>query len=142
MLELCRFSGILAAHGFRSIAAGSPLISTAAHELPNATRQMRRMAAEDRRQAVELGQAPLGSQPEEARIAALIHDGYVAFGKVAVPYRPADHPEGLAVHRSKFLEFRTDEGASPEDTGHAFFAGFDSHAEAAPIWNRSLDESP
>lgn len=162
MIELCRFSGFLAAHGFWLLTDGGPLVPIVALELPDGSQQMRRMAAEDLREAVEMGQAHLESQPDGARIAALVYDGYVTFEdgrhidallldgreyagdgrlRVAVPYRPAEHPEGLAVHRPKFLDYRADEAHAPEDAGRAFFEGVDSHAEAAPIWNRHLDES-
>lgn len=162
MLELCRFSGFLAAHGFWSITDGGPLIPIVALELPDGSQQMRRMASEDLRQAVEMGQAHLESQPDDARMAVLIYDGYVTFEdgrrldallldgreyasdwrlKMAVPYRPAEHSEGPAVHRPKFLDFRADEDTSPEDAGRAFFEGVDRHAEAAPVWNQHLDES-
>ena len=162
MLELCRFSGFLAAHGFWSIRGGGPLIPIVALELPDGSRQMRGMAVEDLRQAVEMGQAHLESQPDGARIAALIYDGYVTIEgeqridallldareyagegrlKLAVPYRPAEHPDGLAVHRPKFLDLRASAETSPADAGRAFFQGVDLHAEAAPLWNRHLDES-
>lgn len=162
MLELCRFSGFFTAHGFWSITDGGPLMPILALELPDGTRQMGRIQVEDLKQAVEIGQAQLAEQPEQAALAVLIYDGYIAIDDaprmdallvealayepaqklhMALPYRPKEHPEGLAVHRPKFLELPSDAGLTPEEAGRAFFEGVDQHPQAAPVWNTHLDES-
>jgi hypothetical protein len=60
--------------------------------------------------------------------------------KLAVPYRPASAPEGLAVYRPKFIEVTDISEPDYAALGEAFFAGVDSHEQASAVWNAHLDQ--
>lgn len=156
-----KLAGFLAAHAIWSISDGEMLIPMLGFETAEGTRNLHRFVAERVEKGVEEGKERLVRNPDRAVRAALVYDGYITLptGKVdallvdirgygnpprsllmAVPYRPANSPQGFAVHRPKFLSF---EGPKPDyaATGSAFFEGVDSHDKAAPIWSKHLDES-
>ena len=61
--------------------------------------------------------------------------------RVAVPYRPLASALGFAVHRPVFFEVVGADGVDHDALTDAFFAGVDSHEEAAEVWNAHLDTS-
>lgn len=58
---------------------------------------------------------------------------------MAVPYRPARDPKGLAVRRPAFLGFKGSEPDWPQ-IGTAFWTGIAQHEKGAAVWNKHLDE--
>ncbi|MGW4125725.1 hypothetical protein [Nocardia sp. NPDC004711] len=62
--------------------------------------------------------------------------------QIAVPYRPHTTAQGFAVYRPKFLETSGFTEPDYDALGAAFYAGVDSHEQAAAVWNAHLlDES-
>ncbi|MEH6422278.1 hypothetical protein [Pseudomonas sp. CGJS7] len=161
MNQAIRLAGFFAAHGVWCVADGESLIPMYAFETAQGERQMVRYASEQAETGVGEGRARLASNPDEARHAVLVHDGYLTLpsgrtdalilsvrdfagdlaATVAVPYRNAAHPQGFAVHRPKFLDWR---GASDPDydtLGESFFAGVEEHEMGDRIWQAKLDDS-
>jgi hypothetical protein len=61
--------------------------------------------------------------------------------KVAVPYRPRSAPQGFAVYRPKFINVAGADELDYAALAAAFFAGVDSHEQAAAVWNAHLDQT-
>src|SRR5687767_15186504 len=148
-------AGFFAAHAVWCIEDGETLVTILAFEMPDGSRQMHRLVTEQVEDSVARGRAWLAENPEGASRAVLIYDGYLTLdtGKVdalildarlfgpppqsllmAVPYRLAEHPDGFAVHRLKFLDF---DGAEPDPAtiGEAFFRGVEQHERGALVWS-------
>ncbi|MGH8079608.1 MAG: hypothetical protein ACREP7_03460 [Lysobacter sp.] len=161
MQEAIRLAGFFAAHGVWSVADGEVLIPIYAFENEAGGRQMVRYAAEELETGVGEARARLSLNPDEARHAVMVHDGYITLpsgrtdalivsvrdyandlaATMAVPYRSAAHPQGFAVHRPKFLDWR---GASDPDydaLGQGFFAGVEEHEMGDRVWRARLDDS-
>ncbi|BCY11986.1 hypothetical protein [Actinoplanes sp. L3-i22] len=159
MLLLARLAGFFAAHGMWSIAdGGGPITPLLGHEKADGRRGGARFADEDLELAVKAGQAALAGNAELAARAVLVFDGYVPLPsgrtdaliiegaeyepalrtlRMAVPYRPSP----FAVFRPKFLLADGVERDGFAALGDAFYAGVDSHEQAGPLWNASLDQS-
>jgi hypothetical protein len=159
MDEMARVAGFFAAHGIWSVSDGETLTPILAHVQPDGTQGMTRLAYDDLGDAARAGQNALKQgRPDWAR-AALVVDAYLNLDtgrfdalivdaveylptrttlKMAIPYRP--HSQGFAVYRPKFIEVNgTDDYAA---LAEHFFAGVDSHDQAAAVWNAHLiDES-
>jgi hypothetical protein len=58
---------------------------------------------------------------------------------IAVPFRPASHPDGFAVFRPKFIAY--EEGAIQPSWLDAFRRGVRMHAPGDKVWRDHLDES-
>lgn len=161
MNETVQLAGFFAAHALWCVSDGEVLIPFLAYELPDGTRQMTRLAADTLKEGVTQGRDWLGQNPDQVSRAVLIYDGYITLesGKtdalfveakiysaheasftVAIPYRNAEHPDGFAVHRPKFLSFEGVE-PEPEELATAFFQGVDHHKEGAAVWEAHMDES-
>lgn len=129
------------------------------YEQADGERGMIRFAADDIGAGAEAGRQALLANPNGAARAVLVVDAYLhlATGRVdalvveaveygaqprtlmiGVPYRPQPSPGGFAVHRPKVLQH-----AEAADAAFfaAFFAGVDSHEQAAAVWQANLDES-
>jgi hypothetical protein len=160
-LAAARLAGFCAAHAVWCVSDGSTLIPMMGVESLDGRRHIHRFVADRLEQGVQQGKDELARNPNNAKRAALVYDGFVTLstGKVdalvvdvheyglpsrsivvAVPYRPGSHQQGFAVHRPKFLSFA---GPEPEwqVVGAAFFEGVDSHEKGGPVWSRYLDES-
>jgi len=161
MRDTLQLAGFFAAHAVWCVSDGEILIPLLAYELPDGTRQMARLAADTLKEGIEQGRNWLGQNPEQACRAVLIYDGYITLesGKtdalfieariyvsdeasftMAIPYRNAEHPDGFAVYRPKFLSV---EGVEPEldELANAFFRGVDQHEKGAAVWEAHLDQS-
>ncbi|GAA4630411.1 hypothetical protein GCM10023196_055670 [Actinoallomurus vinaceus] len=55
---------------------------------------------------------------------------------MAIPYRP--QPQGFAVYRPKFLEVPGRYESDQSGLAESFFAGVDSHEQAAAVWDAHL----
>lgn len=160
MQQTARLAGFFAAHGIWSVSDGATLIPMMGYEQAGGERCMVRFAAEDIAVGAQTGQEALSANRDGAARAVLVVDAYlelpagridalvveaVEYGpqprslKIGIPYRPQPSPGGFAVHRPKILGSLTGEEAPA--LIEAFFAGVDSHAEAAQVWNACLDES-
>jgi hypothetical protein len=161
MLETARLAGFFAAHGIWNVSDGATLIPMLGYEHESGERGMDRFVSE-LGEAARVGQQRLQENPNGYCRAALVVDAYVhldagridalivdavEYGlrlrslKMAVPYRPQPSPQGFAVHRPKFIEIL---GVPKEDYPalvDAFFAGVDSHDQAAAVWNAHHDPS-
>lgn len=155
-------AGFVAAHGIWSVFDGGHVIPTLAHLDSGGNRVMNRLISDDVTAAVQTGREALAAdQPERVR-AVLAFDGYVHLdtGKtdaviveaveygaerssmtIAVPYRPAQAALAFAVHRPKFLKVTGIAEPDYAALGDAFYAGVDSHPQAAEIWNSHLDQT-
>jgi hypothetical protein len=162
MLETAQLAGFFAAHGIWSVSDGETLIPLLGYEYDDGNRGMDRFALGDVADGARAGQDALRANRYGSARAILVVDAYlsletgrtdalivdaVEYGpdgrslKLAIPYRPHPSPQGFAVHRPKFIEVH---GVDERDYGalaDAFFAGVDSHEEAAAVWNAHLDPS-
>ena len=160
MLKTAELAGFFAAHAVWSMSEGEVLVPILGFEQADGTRSLLRLMADELQEAVAQGEAWLGENPEKASRAVLVFDGYITLksGKIdalvikarrfsparasftlAIPYRPASHRKGFAVHRPKFLEIAEDQPV--EQIGEALFRGVDQHEQGASVWNAHLDES-
>ena len=156
-----KLAGYFTAHAIWCVSDGETLIPLLGFETADGTRQMHRFMTEKFEQGVQEGKDRLASNSDGAVRSVLVYDGYITLGTrkldalfadirdygfpsrsllMAIPYRPASSPEGLAVHRPKFLSFTGPE-LDHQKIGEAFFQGVHSHAKATPIWTKHLDES-
>ncbi len=122
---------------------------------------MERLTGEDYQEVVARGQAMLDATSGDLEGAVLLYDGFItlaegrldallldarmygeslAESKMAIPYRPAESPEGLAVHRPKVLAADVS-GAAAAALIEAFFRGVGRHRQGAAIWDEHFDES-
>jgi hypothetical protein len=121
---------------------------------------MARLMAERIEEGAARGREMLDTNPNGARRAVLIFDGFVTLdagrsdalivevrdyeqgtqGRCLIPYRPANNAAGFAVHRPKFVLEQTEQ-ASLERLAQAFFRGVDAHEQGAAVWAAALDES-
>lgn len=160
MEKAVELAGQFAAHAIWCVSDGGPLTPMLAMEMPGGQIKMQRQVAERLEDAAHHVQEALERNGEGAVRAASLVDGYMTLddGKtdailidirvygvgarslsMAVPYRNADHPNGFAVHRPKFLVDL--EGQEHQLFGEAFFRGVDSHEEGAKVWNDHIDQS-
>ncbi|NKX88153.1 hypothetical protein [Nocardia coubleae] len=122
-----------------------------------------RFQADDVADAAQMGAAQLQEGRPEWAYAALVVDAFlrlpngrtdalvieaIDYGpqrrsiKMAVPYRPHASELGFAVYRPKFVGTSGFEEPDYDAIADAFFAGVDSHEQAAAVWNAHLvDES-
>lgn len=161
MQAAAELAGFFAAHAVWSVSDGETLIPLVGYETADGKRQMHRLVAERVEDGAARGKAWLAKPPEPAVRAVLVYDGYITLKTdkmdallvtlrdythgeaeitIAVPYRPASHAKGFAVHRPKFFGFK---GAAPEwqAIGTALWAGIAQHDKGAAVWNKHLDES-
>ncbi|MGH6931391.1 MAG: hypothetical protein ACREEE_03040 [Dongiaceae bacterium] len=154
------FAGFLLAHAVWSVSEGSSLMPMLGY-CAGGERTLLQLESGRIEDMVAQGTEFLAANTQNASHAALIYDGYarlpegrmdalvadvVAYDpprrtlQIIVPYRHADSDDGFAVHRPKFQGIAAATINSREITA-AFFHGVNSHEEAAPIWNRFLDQS-
>lgn len=162
MRETALLAGFFAAHGIWSVADGGTLTPLLGYEQADGGRGMDRFAADDIAEAVRAGQDALHANPRGSVRAVLVTDAYIQLGTgrsdaliveaveygaaspsmtMAIPNRPRSSPHGFAVYRPKFIEVT---GTGEPDYGglaDAFFAGVDSHEQAAAVWNAHLDQT-
>lgn len=163
MYEIARMAGFFAAHGVWSVSDGETLIPLLGYADADGTHGMDRLMFDDVADAAKAGQEALEAGRNGRVRAVLVADAYLHLEagridaliidaveylparrsvKMAVPYRPRATPEGFAVYRPKFIE---DTGFNEPDyaaLADSFFAGVDSHEQAAAVWNAHLiDES-
>jgi hypothetical protein len=164
MFDTARLAGFFAAHGIWCVSDGATLTPMLGYEQADGQRAMTRFAADDLAAGVQAGQDALTANPNAATRAVLVVDGYlhlpagrvdaliveaVEYGgdaevrsvHIGVPYRPQASPGGFAVHRPKILKVAGIADEQIAAVTQAFFAGVDSHDQAAPIWTATLDES-
>lgn len=156
-----RLAGFFAAHGVWCVADGEDLIPLYAFETAEGERKMVRYATDEHEAGVSEARTRLAQNPDEAQRAVMVHDGYITLPSgrsdaliltvrdfvgdlgltLAVPYRNAAHPQGFAVHRPKFLDWRGDSAPDYEVLGESFFAGVEEHEMGDRIWQAKLDDS-
>ncbi|MCI4066192.1 hypothetical protein MRQ36_28035 [Micromonospora sp. R77] len=161
MSDTARLAGFFAAHGIWNVSDGGPLIPMLGYEQADGSRGMQRFALDELADAARAGQDALHRNTHRAARAALVFDGYIHLeaGRtdaliveavdyagsrsftVAVPYRPQQSPHGFAVHRPKFLAAAGIDNTDYQALADAFFAGIDSHEQAATVWNEHLDQA-
>jgi hypothetical protein len=162
MRETARLAGFFAAHGIWSVADGQALVPLLGYEQTDGTRGMDRFVAGDIAAAAQTGQDALEANRRGSARAVLVIDAYIQLGtgrtdaliveavkyglarqlmKVAVPYRPRSAPQGFAVYRPKFINVAGADELDYAALAAAFFAGVDSHEQAAAVWNAHLDQT-
>jgi hypothetical protein len=163
MDEIAGMAGFFAAHGVWSVSDGATLIPLLGYEQVDGERGMDRLVFDDIADAARAGQEALEAGRDGRLRAVLVADAYLHLDagrvdalmvdaveylpvrrslRIAVPYRPRSAPQGFAVYRPRFVG---DTGFDEPDfaaLADAFFAGVDSHEQAAAVWNAHLiDES-
>ncbi|MDN3355121.1 hypothetical protein [Actinomadura sp. DC4] len=163
MYEITRIAGFFAAHGIWSVADGETLIPLLGYERPDGSHGMDRLMYDDFAEAARAGREALETGWEDRVRAVLVADAYLQLEsgrvdalvidaaeyvpvrrsvKIAVPYRPGSSPQGFAVYRPKFIEETGIDEPDYPAMADSFFAGVDSHEQAAAVWNAHLlDES-
>jgi hypothetical protein len=154
-------AGFFTAHAVWSVSDGETLIPILGFETQGGQRQMARLVGERLEEGVARGQEWMANNPDGAARAVLIVDAFITLPgsktdaliatirdftnddaeiTMAIPYRPASHASGFAVHRPKFLDFK---GPEPDwkSVGEALWRGIESHEKGAAVWNQHLDES-
>lgn len=162
MEETARLAGFIAAHAIWSVADGETLVTMVGSEGADGQRKLDRLVTQPIEQSVTLGREQLLKNPQHVARAALAFDGYItltdgktdavfiearAYGngdampfEIAVPYRNAKSAAGFAVYRPKLLKVPPDL-KNCDSLLNAFWAGVDSHAKAAEVWNAHIDQS-
>jgi hypothetical protein len=158
MEQTAHLAGFIAAHAIWSVSDGAILIPMLGSVSADAKQMLERLVMDDAQQAVDHGRKQLAENARQAVHAAFAFDGYItlADGKtdaifveargygsgdplefnIAIPYRNAAN--GFAVYRPKVLALpKGDQKTLLE----AFWAGVDSHEEAAAVWSAHLDQS-
>ncbi|MFI0412192.1 hypothetical protein [Actinomadura sp. 3N508] len=142
---------------------GETLVPLLGHEYADGRKGMDRLVHDDLDDAVRVGQAALEAGREGWVRAVLVVDAYLHLEtgrfdalivnaveyvperrslQMAIPYRPGSSPEGFAVYRPKFMDVVGFDEPDYAALADAFFAGVDSHEQAAATWNAHLvDES-
>lgn len=161
MEQAIRLAGFFAAHGVWCVADGEALIPLYAFEDAQGARKMERYDADSLDHGAALARARLAGNEDEASHAVVVHDGYLSLpsGRIdalilivrdhaadatltlAIPYRNAAHPQGFAVHRPKFLDWRGEDEPDYALLGEQFFAGVETHELGDRIWQARLDDS-
>lgn len=162
MRETARLAGYFAAHGIWSVFDGGTLVPLLGYEQADGSRGMDRFVFDDIAAAAQAGQDALEANRRGSARAVLVIDAYVQLGmgrtdaliaeaveygparqwvKTAVPYRPRSAPGGFAVYRPKFIEVIGVNEPDYAALADAFFAGVDSHEQAAAVWNAHLDQT-
>ncbi|WP_238015431.1 hypothetical protein KZZ52_44660 [Dactylosporangium sp. AC04546] len=155
MHELLRLAGYFAAHqirNLRNLSDGEILFPMHGYEDADGHQGMICFVGEFDRDV-------LATNEQGAQRGVLLVDGYVTLeaGKfdaliveaveygpdqasltIAVPYHPPASPGGFAVHRPRFFKLS---GVDRAGLSEAFFAGVDTHPEAAEVWNAHRDDS-
>lgn len=162
MRETARLAGFFAAHGIWSVSDGGTLVPLLGYEQTDGSRGMDRFVLDDIADAAHTGQDALEANRRGSVRAVLVIDAYVQLDtgrtdaliveaveygparqsmKMAVPYRPQSAPQGFAVYRPKFIEVIGVNEPDYTALADAFFAGVDSHEQAAAVWNAHLDQT-
>jgi hypothetical protein len=162
MREIAQLAGFFAAHGIWSVSGGETLTPLLGYEQAAGGRGMDRFAADDIAEAVRAGRDALRAGRHGSVRAVLVTDAYIQLGTgrsdaliaeaveygaarqsmtMAVPYRPRSSPRGLAVYRPKLIEVTGVNEPDYSTLADAFFAGVDSHEQAAAVWNAHLDQT-
>lgn len=157
MHKIARMAGFLAAHGVWSVSDGENLIPLFGYEDTQGDRVMDRLIFDDIADAAKAGQEALKMGRQDWARAVLVADGYlrsdarridallidaVEYGparqsmRMAIPYRPQQ--QGFAVYRPKFLDVPGRYKADQSTLAESFFAGVDSHEQAAAVWDAHL----
>ena len=156
--RVAELGGFFAAHGIWSVSDGEALVPFCAVESHDGARALTRFAADRLEVGVEQARAFFAQPPGHCARAVLVYDGYVTleWGKtdalivearslgtdasftMLVPYRSG--ASGFAVFRPKLVAL-SPSGTPEIDVAHEFFAGVESHASAAAVWNAHLDQS-
>jgi hypothetical protein len=158
---IAKLAGFFAAHAVWCISDGETLVPLVGFEGSDGSQQMYRFATKYLQDGVSQGKEWLARNPESARRAVLVYDGFITLssGKtdaliieamefeaartelmMAVPYRHANSPNGFAVHRLKFLSIKGHEQAF-DLLSEEFFRGVDQHEKGAAVWNANVDQS-
>lgn len=163
MYEIARTAGYCGAHGIWSVSDADLLIPLLGYVDADGNRGLERLVADDAADAARIGAERLQvGRPGWVR-AALVVDSYLRLPsgrtdalvidaveyssprqsvRLAVPFRPHTAAEGFAVYRLKFLGTSGIDEPDYDAIVDAFFAGVDSHEQAAAVWNAHLiDES-
>ncbi|MGR6320232.1 hypothetical protein Q2K19_24705 [Micromonospora soli] len=161
MRDTAHLAGFFAAHGIWCVSDGQTLVPLLGYEQSDGSRGMERFAADDLADAARAGQEALRGNRHDADRAVLVVDGYLHLDTgrtdalivkavdhagarsltLAVPYRPQQSPAGFAVHRPKFIEVTGVAGPDQRAVAEAFFAGVESHEQAAAVWHDHLDQT-
>jgi hypothetical protein len=158
--ETARLAGFFAAHAIWGLSNGEDLAPLYGFIRHNGLREFTRLTLDTLEAGVTAGRELLSRNEESMLLAVLVYDGYVTLGdarhdavviearrygndaeamEMVVPYRPAGHADGFAVHRPKFVDLaRADDRALP--LSEAFFRGVNEHREAAPVWRDHMDD--
>ncbi|GAB3481117.1 hypothetical protein [Amycolatopsis cihanbeyliensis] len=159
MIETAELAGFWAAHGIWCVSEGETLIPMLAYEQPDGERGMDRFLLDDVGESARAAQEVLDTNERDAVRAVLVADAYlnldtgrtdalivdaVRYGlgsiRLAVPYCPRTGSTAFAVYRPAFLEVAGVGEPDYDSLADAFFAGADSHEEAAAVWNAHLAE--
>ncbi len=161
--DLAKQAGFLAAHAIWCVSEGDTLVPFVGSELEGGDQHLDRYLDEtELENAVKRARESFIKNERGALLATLVYDGYVTLSdgktdalllesraycnpplviEMAVPYRHAEHSDGFAVFRSKFINASTPEPPDYDALGSALFAGVDAHEQGAAIWSNCLDES-
>ncbi|MEU1210145.1 hypothetical protein [Nocardia sp. NPDC005825] len=163
MYEIAETAGFYGAHAIWSVSDSEVLIPLLGYVDADGTEGLERFALDDLADAVQTGRERLAAGRDGWLRAALVVDAFLHLPRgrtdaliidvveyarqrrsmqIAVPYRPHTAAQGFAVYRPKILEVNGFPEREYDALGAAFFAGVDSHEQAAAVWNAHLiDES-
>lgn len=161
LANVMHMSGMLCARTVAEIAGANMVVPALASSMPDGQRTVQQLMFETNEEAVNTGLRYLKTNPEKALQMAFVYDAYIklAHGRfdaliieictkypspysmtLAVPYRPANHPQGVAFHRVKLVNNRADQDTQRILLNH-FYAGVHQQPQALELWRAHLDES-
>lgn len=162
MIETAALAGFFAAHGVWSVSEGETLIPLIGYEQPDGERGMDRYMLDDVGESARAAQEALDANEHGATRAVLVADAYLTMDwgrtdalivravehgltpgslELAVPYAPPTDTTPFTVYRLQIIEVTGFADQDYDTLAEAFFAGVDSHEQAAEIWNTHLDQS-
>ncbi len=161
MIETAQLAGFVAAHAIHCVSQGKSLtVPLLVVEKPDGSQQYIQVTGMSSEEAVTQGEQLLTNPVAGARRGVLAFEAYLNLPPgqtdaiflhahcyqpevqkllVAVPFRAANHPDGFAVFRPKFIAYE-DEPINPGALD-AFLRGAALHPPGHAVWKAHLDES-
>lgn len=161
LAETAKLAGFFAAHAIWSLSGGEPLPPLYGFLRQAGLREFTRLEQPTLEAGIAAGRELLEHNAAGALCAVLVFDGRVTLAggapndavvvegrclgegqerlEMIIPYRPAHHAEGFAVHRPKFVDL-PGAGERSLRLSQDFFRGVNEHREAAPIWRDHFDD--
>lgn len=153
-------AGVACAMTVAEIAGGNVVVPSLASSMPDGQRLIHKLMFATNEDAINTGFRYLKTNPEKALQMVFVYDAFIklAHGRfdaliieintkypspfamtLALPYRPAAHGDGFALHRIKLVNCKADSATQRVLLNH-FYSGVHQHPQAQVLWAQYLDE--